>query len=37
MMREQREAQFDPLVFDVLEDIARETEEDTDDETHDER
>jgi len=32
-MREQRGGQFDPLVFDVLEDIARETEENTDGET----
>ena len=29
VMREQRGLQFDPLVFDVLEDIARETEDDT--------
>ncbi|WP_411278162.1 diguanylate cyclase [Gaiella sp.] len=33
MMREQRGAQFDPLVFDVLEDIAREADEVTDIET----
>ena len=29
MMREQRGSQFDPLVFDVLDEIARESEEDT--------
>ncbi|MCY7304327.1 MAG: diguanylate cyclase [Thermoleophilia bacterium] len=33
MMREQRGAQFDPLVFDVLEDIVREADEDTQVET----